>query len=250
MSIISALLLLIVGFLAVAFTLVTIRFNMRRRKAAKAAAAATREQLDQIYSLLEAAGGEPPAGGILVADSETSLGTESVISIPGHVLDFPWAGRAFEVHAAEKVEILPCSHLVTKTQLFGRTFRYVGVPRERTKSGKVRNMFDPNRCLRASPDLKAAVERIYPDNSAELLSYLLCDGRIEFDPIDQARVGTSPAWVQSPELRSCGKCKKRMVLVLQIPGSLLHQKRFREGTFFLFGCRNHPDELVTVGQYS
>jgi hypothetical protein len=110
MSIGAVLLLLIVGGVATTFTIVTVHFNMRRRKVAEAALAATQGQIDRIYSLFESAGGETPADGILVEDKGVPVGAGSFICIPRHIPDFLWAGRVSEVRVNEGVEIVLSLH--------------------------------------------------------------------------------------------------------------------------------------------
>ena len=111
-------------------------------------------------------------------------------------------------------------------------------------------MFDPGRCIAASPALADALREVSPGHPRELLSYLVCNERIEFEPIDQSRIGTNPAWVQDPELPSCRRCGTRMALIVQLPGDVVHPRAFHRGTFFLFGCRKHPEETKTVAQYT
>lgn len=91
-----------------------------------------------------------------------------------------------------------------------------------------------------------------PENPHGLLAYLLCAGResYEFEPIDQARVGTSPSWVQDPQHQLCPQCQRRMSLILQLPGTLLSHQAYHRGTFFLFGCPTHPTETSSLGQFT
>jgi len=89
----------------------------------------------------------------------------------------------------------------------------------------------------------------YPDG---LLSYLLCAGRdsFEFEPVCQGRIGTSAAWVQGPAFQYCDRCKKRMLLIVQLPGTLLHRKALHGATFYFFGCKDHPDRTATVSRFT
>jgi hypothetical protein len=104
--------------------------------------------------------------------------------------------------------------------------------------------------LKLQPELASALADICKGHPLETLSAVLCDGRIEFEPIDQPRIGTSAAWVQQPEWQYCDSCRKRMKLILQLPGSCIGQKQYREGTLYLFGCGNHPLEIKSVVQFS
>jgi hypothetical protein len=142
---------------------------------------------------------------------------------------------------------------MTEPMLLGRVYRLVRVPRHQTKnSTKQRNAYSSQQYIAKNPALLSAlgdVCRKYPD---DLLSYLLCVGResFEFEPIDQVRIGTSPAWVQDPEYPICDDCKKRMRLVLQLPGTLVSKKSFHRGTFYLFGCATHPHQTKSLGQFT
>ncbi|MEM7350789.1 MAG: hypothetical protein AAF657_08285 [Acidobacteriota bacterium] len=241
--------LILAGVLfALAVTL--IRFRSKVRRVAEAVEATTPDQLEAIYANVEALGSETPNGGVLAWTRETAPDHEFVISIPEDLPDFPWAGRSYRVEATDAVRFRPVRESAGGTRLLGRAYRYIAVPRQQTKSGRLRNTYDPVRYIEASPRLQQALEAISPGHALEVLSYLLCNGRIEFDSIDQTRIGTSASWVQTPEFQTCRLCRKRMVLVLQIPGTRVHPKALHRGTFYLFGCRDHPDEVQTVSQFT
>jgi hypothetical protein len=140
-----------------------------------------------------------------------------------------------------------------ETLLLGNVYRPVQVPRHKAKrSAKVRNAFSPEKYLANSPALRKALEEVCPEYPAELLAYLLCIGSesFEFEPINQARIGTSPAWVQDPSHPSCDQCGKRMQLILQLPGTTISKKALHRGTFYLFGCTRHPDQITSLGQFT
>jgi hypothetical protein len=141
---------------------------------------------------------------------------------------------------------------VQGTQLLGLKYRPVAVPRLTLKSGETRNQFAPSQYLKGNEELREKLKRICPSYPLELLSYLLCAGResFEFEPFDQGRIGTSAAWIQDPEFQYCDQCNKRMVLILQVPGALLDKKAYNPGTFYLFGCKNHPDRTRAVNQFT
>ena len=84
----------------------------------------------------------------------------------------------------------------------------------------------------------------------DLLSYLLCAGldSFEFEPIDQARIATYPAWAQSPEHRTCNTCRAPMILIVQVPGTLISANDL--GIHYLLGCRAHPDQTEAVTQFT
>jgi hypothetical protein len=231
---------------------VLIRFNHKRIVIARAAAAATATDLEAVYRAVEAAGREAPTGFILARTNDVVAEAPNVVHLPPGLADFPWAGRSVAVDAGSDVQFRWLEGGPDATRLLGRAYRPVAVPRYRGESGKARNVFAPALHVKRSPELRAALGAICAAYPEELLSYLLCAGResFEFEPIDQARIGTSPAWVQGAEFRACAVCRTRMALILQLPGTLAHRKAFRRGTFYFLGCARHPEQTATVAQFT
>jgi hypothetical protein len=236
---------------ATAVAVVLVRFNRKRLGIARAAAAATAEQLEGVCRAVDACGTEPPNGYILARTNDVVDDGESVVHLP-RLDGFPWAGRSVAVSVAADVQFRFVDDARGTTRLLGRSYRAVAVPRRRTESGTSRNVFTPSRYLKRSPELRRALETICPAYPAELLSYLLCAGRqsFEFEPIDQARIGATAAWVQDRERHACRVCRKRMKLIVQVPGTLAHRTAFRRATFYFLGCAQHPEETVTVAQFT
>lgn len=228
---------------------VLVRFNLKRRKVRDSLAQATPEEIGRVIDLVESIGTEQPVGGILIQTNEPA-DAEAAISIPEGISDFPWSGRTATMSFGPDLSFDLTAEKTDETRLCGRKYKFMPIPRMRTKSGKLRNLFDPARYMKLRPELEAALSDICSDHPAETLSAILCDGRIEFEPIDQPRIGTSASWVQTPEWQSCDSCKKRMKLIIQIPGPCTGRKELREGTIYLFGCPDHPDETKQVLQYS
>jgi hypothetical protein len=141
---------------------------------------------------------------------------------------------------------------VDRITLLGNVYRYVRVPRGRSEraAGVARNWYSPARYVRASAPLLAALVEVCPRYPKHLLEYLLCVGResFEFEKVDQARVGGTPAWVQRPGAPGCGTCGKPMQLILQIPGPLLGSAAFRSATFYFLGCGAHPEKTRSLRQ--
>jgi hypothetical protein len=249
-SIVGMIAMLVIAGLLVALAVAIVRFQRRRKQIADAAGRLSVEQLEHLYALITKIGSAASTGGVLAYSPVPASHRDYVVSIPEDLPGFPWAGWSFAVEAAKEVSFRRLHDAAAFTGLGGRRYRYVAVPRQATKSGKHRNVFDPARYLEQSPALRDAVVAACPEYPAQLLSFLLCDRNIEFEPINQPRIGTSPAWVQDPEFQSCDTCGKRMALVIQLPGTLVHPKAFHRGTFFLFGCKAHPEQLKTLGQFT
>lgn len=232
-----------------ALSWVTIRFNLKRRKVGSSLSQATSEQIGRVVDLVESIGTEPPVGGILIpTNDEADLG--AVINIPEGISEFPWSGKSVSMKFDPDLSFDITDREAGESRLCGQRYKFMPIPRIQTKSGKARNVFDPARYMKLQPELEEALTEICPDHPTEALSAILCDGQIEFEPIDQPRIGTSASWVQSPEWQSCDNCKKPMKLIVQLPGPCTGKKELREGTIYLFGCASHPDETKQVLQYS
>jgi hypothetical protein len=228
---------------------VTIRFNLKRRQVRNSLSQATSGQIGRVIDLVESIGTEPPIGGILIP-TNNKTDSSAVISIPEGISDFPWSGRSIVMELDPDLSFHLTDKESDESRLCGRMYSFMPIPRIQTKSGKARNVFDPARYMKLQPELREALSEICPEHPEETLSAILCNGQIEFEPIDQPRIGTSAGWVQTPEWQSCDTCKKRMKLVLQLPGLCTGKKELREGTIYLFGCVSHPNETKQVLQYS
>jgi hypothetical protein len=241
----------VVASLLVVLAVVLIRFNLKRVHIRRRAAKATDAQLEAIYSLVEAIGTEPPRGCVLARTNRVAPDTFGIISFPDVLAEFPWKGRAVSVSSDLQQPFRFTHSPLAATQLVGRVFRPMQVPRRRGRSGQVKSVLSPNRYISGNEALDAALRQVCPEYPAELLSYLLSAGAdtFEFEPIDQARIGGSAAWVQDPELQKCDECGQTMALILQLPGSLLSSRGSR-GTFYWFGCRQHLDATKTVAQFT
>jgi hypothetical protein len=252
MPILGYILVGIVGTGLTALALSIVWFNIKRRRIMRDAARATPAELETIYALVEACGSADPAGFVLGRTNTTLDDPSCVVEIPATLTDFPWARRSFRIEAASDVQFHASETTGSGIRLLGRVYRPVAVPREKLSSGKERNRFNPRLYVKSNSTLRDSLARICPEHPADLLSYLLCSGQesFEFEPINQARIGTSAAWIQDPEFQYCDQCRKRMILVLQLPGTLVHRKAFHSATFYLFGCKSHPDRTATVKQYS
>lgn len=229
-----------------------IRFNLKQMHVRKCAQRASNAQIEGIYERLGAAGSEPPNGFILARTNRTAEDLPNLIRIPDGLADFPWSGQTVSVNAMKEPEFTFAADQSMETRLLGRAYEAVAVPRFTSKSGKLRNNYQPTKYLASDPVLAERVKSVCPEYPLELLSYLLAAGgdTFEFDAINQARIGTSAAWLQEPEFQSCPKCKKRMTLIIQLPGTLAHRKHFQNGTFFFFGCPAHPEETSVVSQFT
>jgi hypothetical protein len=175
----------------------------------------------------------------------------NLVGLPHALKGFPWSDRCVEIITSPEVTFRFADEHVLETRLGGRVFRAVRVPRVKTLSGKLRNVYSPQRNLAINDALAAALREVCPEAPDGLLSYLLCVGResFEFEPIDQARIGATPAWVLAEEWPSCDQCNRRLSLIVQIPGGLL-SSRHAAGTFCWLGCKRHTENTQTIEQFT
>jgi hypothetical protein len=242
-----------VSAVTIAFAVVLVRFNRKRLAIVRAAASASTSQLERIYTLVEHTGTVAANGYVLARTNRRTDNARNLIPVPMAVPDFPWAGKVIEVTASKEVAFKIVDESTAEPSLLGNVYRPVQVPRHQAKrSAKARNGFAPERYVANSPALIDALREVCSEYPTELLAYLLCIGAasFEFESIDQARIGTSPAWVQEPEHPTCGTCRMRMVLVLQLPGTTISQSALHRGTYYLFGCTKHPDQTTSLGQFT
>jgi hypothetical protein len=243
--------IVVVGLLS-ALAAPLIRFNSKRIHIIRAAAQASDEALGAIYRNIEICGTEKPTGCVLLRSNRRVKDSRSVIAIPDWLEAFPWAGRTIAISVDKDVTLSLTPDKSQETRLLGRVYQAVAVPRVKSQSGKVTNMFAPARLLAGNVALPTSLKAVCPDHPERLLGYLLAAGAesFEFDPINQARIGTSPSWIQGAEFHSCDLCKKRMALILQLPGTLAARKGYGSAVFYMFGCPEHPEQTKTVSQYS
>ncbi len=236
--------------LALAITILVLKLRQRRIRAALAAL--TKRGLDEIYSQIESLSSFPPTGAILAYTGQPAPSADAIIVLPTGLLDFPWGGQAFRLQASGEQE-LTFQNLSTPpavSQLAGKQLRSLKVPRQALKSGQGQDILEPARYLALSAGLRSRVDALFPSKPEALLSWLLCGLRMDFDAIDQIRIGTAPVWARAPQLPHCPVCNNRMRLVIQLPGNALQQKAYRDGMYYLFGCPDHPQPLVPVTQFS
>jgi hypothetical protein len=250
MSLALAVLGIVIAAAVVALAVVLVRFNLKRRRIARIAASASSADLDSIYRLIEQTTGEPPCGCVLGRTNQPASHTRCIVLLPLGLADFPWSGRVVEIESGDHVTYRFVEPAEPDVAFAGRTLRPVLVPRVKLSSGKLRNVFSPKRLVAGSDQLASALRQLSPDSPGDLLSYLLCAGTesFEFEPIDQARIGTTPAWTQDAQWPICEHCHRRQHLILQIPGSLLSPKR--NGTSYWFGCKKHPEITQVVEQFT
>jgi hypothetical protein len=227
-------------------------FKRKRLHIIRAAASASEAQLDLIYKLVGQCGSHRSRGCVLARTNQRAPSDACMVTLPDWLNRFPWSGRTIAVDAGRDVAFRFTYEPVSQPQFRGKIFQAVGVPRIRPRSGKMRTMYSPQHFVSSSEVLKRALEGVCPRYPVDLLAYLLCSGAetFEFEPINCARIGGRPAWVQDPEFQVCDECNNRMTLIFQVPGTMLAADVYSRGTFYLFGCKRHPERTKTVAQYT
>lgn len=233
-----------------AFVIAAAKQSRKRRAVEQFLAQASPEQTSRIKKLVESIGTEPSVGGLLVDSGERENGVTS-ISIPEGIHDLPWAGKSVKFSFSPEPIFSVSEENSGRTLIGGRVYQYMAVPRIKTKSGKLRNVFDLARYTELCPELLPLLKEISEDYPIETLSAILWNGELgPPEPVDQLRIGTSTAWMQQPEWQYCEICRKRMKLIVQVPGPETGEKTYRESTLYLFGCNDHPHETKSLAQFS
>lgn len=247
------LLVIVIGGSLLAFGVMFILGNLKRLRIVRAAKGATKEQLQSIYHLVGASGAEPTKCYVLGRTNQEAETVENIVVIPNAMGDFPWAGRVIGIQMAEPVVFHFRESQDVETCLEGRIYLPVAVPCRVTATGDIRSCFSPGRYVTENTALNKELSDVCPNFPQELLSYLLCVGteNVRFEPMDQARIGSEPAWMQTPEAPFlCEYCQQPLTLILQLPGSVLGVSHYHEATFYWLGCLQHTDHTQLVTQYA
>jgi hypothetical protein len=252
-------LLLIVGAVATsigAFVLVIVRFNVKRARIIKAVAGASEDALESVYRAIEGTDDDKANACLFVRTNRTASTNGDVISFPGWLRGFPWAGCNLEIVDDARGTrttklVLHRDAAVSESVLRGKVVRPLRVPKHRSASGNAaRNVWSPRALLKLRPALVSALDVIGSDAPEDVLTYMLAPGRRshEFDGIFQCRAGHGASWIQGADIPGCAGCKAPMAFVVQVPGEMLSAER-AEGVLYVFGCPPHADHIKGIWQY-
>lgn len=245
----SIIVTLVIAALLSPLALLIVRFSWKRRHIIRCARAATEEQLETIYSLLDCVGPESAPSAVLARTNRNACDNKWLIPVP-QVLK-PWGGRVVSADTVPDLSFTVVESAVSEPRLRGKVYRMVPMPPITEEDGQnVSTILF--RFVREHPQLKSMLDGVCTRYPGELLQYLLCTGAetFELDPMDLVQLGGSPSWVQDEEFPFCEQCQKQMSLILQVPGTLLPGRAIPRGTFFFFGCAAHPEQTKTVGQFT
>jgi hypothetical protein len=244
-SIIAAIL---VTLLVTPLAVLLILFNRKRLYIIKRALAASDGQIEAIYSSVDGAVAYP-ASAVLGRTNRVASGDDWLIPVPRWIK--PWGGRAISVEQEDEVAFIFVQSGSLEPTLLGRVYRTVAsLPITEDDEQNVATLLV--RFVDEHSSLKTALVAVCPEYPAQLLQYLLCPGveSFELDSVNQIQLGGNPAWVQDEEFPICRHCQRQLILILQIPGTLLPVRSVPRGTYFFFGCPEHAEENTTIAQFT
>jgi hypothetical protein len=174
-----------------------------------------------------------------------------MITLPQTLKDSPWAGQVVHINAGPQINMVINDTDAGPIQLGGRVYATIAVPSNINESGNDYVQYSPYKWLGQSDALVSAVSRLSPRYAEKLLSYLVTPGKddFSFEPAYQVRIGEGVSWVKKPVVPVCDVCREPMSFILQCPGSLLNNRDTQYATYYLFGCKKHPDRTECVSQY-
>ena len=207
--------------------------------------------INNIYDALANMAGESPQSYIVGRTSATAKTGDDLIILPRNMPDLPWAGKVVHINTGPQTSMTINENNAQQTQLGGREYTNVPVPVFTDESGREYVQYSPYKWLNQSEALVSAVSRLSSRDAEKILSYLVTPGKedFSFEPAYQVRIGSGISWVQKPVKPTCDICDEQMSFILQCPGSVLNNDDTKHATFYLFGCKDHPEQLECVTQY-
>lgn len=245
--IVVTLILLLVSFVLAGI----IKHNLKLKHISNSFKTATEDELKNIYQSIQSKSVIEATAAILaktnIEDCEKGV---FKLTIPKFLK--PWANRSIQADGTENIEINFTLNEESYDDYIikGKKYQLIKVPRLVTKTGKGRNQYSPRLLLSKNEELKVALNEVCEKYPLDLLTFLLNAGSDSFEDGFQVRFGGSPAWVQGSNYQNCNICKKRMSLIVQLPGELLPHVTRNNGTFFFFGCEKHPEQTKTTCQFT
>lgn len=212
---------------------------------------ASETDINNIYNALARMAGEPSCTYIVGRTNATTQIDDDKITLPQTLQDFPWAGKVVHIDSGPRTTMDINETNAGPTQLGGRIYATVPVPSFTNESGQDYVQYSPYKWLGQSEALVSAVSRLSSRYAEKILSYLVTPGKddFSFEPAYQVRIGDGISWVQKSVKPVCEICGEPMSFILQCPGSLLNNEDTRFATYYLFGCKDHPEQIECVTQY-
>ncbi len=212
---------------------------------------ANNKDLDNIYEVLSDMADNSSSNYIVVRSNADSALKGDMITLPTRINNFPWAGKVVHISPGPQTTMVINNENAGLTQLGGRTYTIIPVPLVSDVSGQDYIQYSPYKWLDQNKALASAVSRLSLRHAEKILSYLVTPGKddFNFEPAYQVRIGGGISWVDKPISPLCDNCGEPMSFILQCPGSLLNHPDTAHATFYLFGCKDHPDQTICISQY-
>lgn len=212
---------------------------------------ANESDINSIYNALSHMAGESSHTYIVGRTNFNTKLDGDKITLPQNLKDFPWAGKVVHINAGPQTTMVINENNAGPTQLGGRIYASIPVPSFTNESGRDYVQYSPYKWLGQSEALASAISRLSSRYAEKILSYLVTPGKDDFsyEPAYQVRIGDGISWVRKPAYPVCDVCGERMSFILQCPGSMLNNKDTQHATYYLFGCKDHPDQIECVAQY-
>ncbi|MGV8986659.1 MAG: hypothetical protein ACOH2H_10275 [Cypionkella sp.] len=173
------------------------------------------ETLADLQMEIALAGELAPTAYILLPTGEPAGSDEAIVVLPPVMRQERLSGRALrlkvEPGTPPKLSVELCKASPAFTQLGGKEFDLVGIPRIRTATGQEINRPLPEQWMRRNPRLMDLALDICPQAPARVLDVLLQYGTINM-PFK---------WLGVPEPHTCKHCKTRRRPVMQLWGQAL-----------------------------
>lgn len=198
------------------------------------------DMLAELHTEITLAGDLAPTSFHLFPTGDVAETSETIVTLPQGMRVENLSGKVLRVktdpsdRAQVRVEL--CDTSAQVSQIGGKHFDLVGIPRVATSSGRVTNRRLPEQWLRRNPQLLDLVWDIHPHNPARVFEVLLKHGTINagFD------------WMQEPVHHNCPACNTRRKPVMQLWGKALGLGAAAQVYVMACGCA--IDQFSTVIQ--
>lgn len=251
MTLFGWIVVLLLSLVVVAILIVAIKENFKLRHIANSFKNASEDELNSIYQSIQSKSQVESTAAFL---ARTNIKDNELNGFKFMVPEFlkPWGNKSIQINGTENTEIefTFSEEVYNDYYIKGKKYQLVKVPRFVSKSGKSRNQYSPKILMSKNTELVKALKQVCDKYPIGLLTYLLNVGAESIEDNVQTRFGGSPEWIQSSSYQNCDICKKRMSLIIQLPGELLPHVVRKNGMFYFFGCEKHIDQTKTSCQFS
>lgn len=209
----------------------------------------TVEEKQKVLDLISSYTQIPQEAAVLAEFSNTKE-KDYIISIPKSINSL-WKGRSYRIVFNQHprtldIEIEEVDYIGDHSRLNGKIFHPYLVPLTLTKTGKKRNMWSMKMMLSRNKALKKFLESLIDEKQDSLLASVLLNRPViqaSAEPAFQLRIGAGLNWIQGHEVIKCDKCKKSMKFLFNLPGFNTGRDGIGDFVYYVFSCKNHPNEI-------